>query len=665
MLNVDSTEKKSIIKTLIRYASLILLVALLMPTIPALGAPPPIAQSFYGSVTLDGAPAPDGTNVTATMNGRPFSTTTSSGEYSLIIQTIEGDQPGATITFTVAGYAAGSATFNPGGVTKRDLSASSPPPQQTLTMAKSGEGSTSPSIGSHSYNQGSKVNISASPASGWRFTHWIGDVANNNSASTTVTMSTDKTVTAVFEKIPTYTLTIAINGEGTVSPAAGSYTHQQNTTVTLSATPADGWRFVNWTGGVTDPNSVTTTVIMTGDKTVTANFAPRDSFNLTINIEGEGTTSPRAGTRTYSRNTEVEVTATPATGYKFYRWIGDVRDPNSATTTVIMDDDKEITACFVAIPVYTLTIEVNGKGTTEPAPGVYEYHEGTEVEITAVPADGHRFREWTGDVADPGSATTTITITSDKTVTANFVEGPPPPPEFTNIEVLLNTRSEAVITWTSDLPAVGKVIYKASGGTQKETPLSTGFSTSHAVVLKNLEPGTTYYYSILIIDEYNNEVISPENTFTTTYTEADFVITGWECVIEIAGEGREVTLNVTVANSGDVPGGYELVLKVNGATRANQTLNLKPNNKETATFTILLDTAGSYNLDVNGFTLAFEIPEPPEEPVIPDPEPFSFADWLKDNWPVILGVVIGIILLLVVIYLILRHYYYIVKFVRR
>ncbi|MDD5605563.1 MAG: hypothetical protein PHX29_06650, partial [Dehalococcoidales bacterium] len=176
-------------------------------------------------------------------------------------------------------------------------------------------------------------------------------------------------------------------------------------------------------------------------------------------------------------------------------WVGDVSDPNSATTTVVIDDDKEITARFVEIPVHTLTIEVNGNGTTEPAPGTHEYLEGTEVTITAIPADGHRFTGWTGDVAEADSATTTITITANKTVTANFVEGPPPPPQFTSIEVLLTTRNEAVVTWSTDLPAAGKVIYWAEGSSQKETPLETDISTRHVVLLEDLEPGKTYNYS--------------------------------------------------------------------------------------------------------------------------------------------------------------------------
>jgi uncharacterized repeat protein (TIGR02543 family) len=42
------------------------------------------------------------------------------------------------------------------------------------------------------------------------------------------------------------------------------------------------------------------------------------------------------------------------------------------------------------------------------------------VSIKATPADGWRFEGWTGDVADPDSPNTSVTVDSDKTVTARF-----------------------------------------------------------------------------------------------------------------------------------------------------------------------------------------------------------------------------------------------------
>ncbi len=74
-----------------------------------------------------------------------------------------------------------------------------PPPvgQFNLTVNATAGGSVSPS-GTHSYAIGSIVNIRATPAQGWHFTNWSGDVANPSYVSTTATMNGNKIITANF-----------------------------------------------------------------------------------------------------------------------------------------------------------------------------------------------------------------------------------------------------------------------------------------------------------------------------------------------------------------------------------------------------------------------------------------------------------------------------------
>jgi LruC domain-containing protein/uncharacterized repeat protein (TIGR02543 family) len=75
---------------------------------------------------------------------------------------------------------------------------------------------------------------------------------------------------------------------------------------------------------------------------------------------------------------------------------------------------------------YTLTMQVSpeGSGTTTPSVGgsPHTYSAGTVVNINASASTGYQFVGWTGDdVADPGSSSTTITMDSNKIITANFV----------------------------------------------------------------------------------------------------------------------------------------------------------------------------------------------------------------------------------------------------
>jgi hypothetical protein len=75
----------------------------------------------------------------------------------------------------------------------------------------------------------------------------------------------------------TYTLTThsSPSGAGSVSPSGGEY--EFGVQVTLSASPARGYQFVNWTGNVStiaDVEDATTTITMNDHYSVTATFAP-------------------------------------------------------------------------------------------------------------------------------------------------------------------------------------------------------------------------------------------------------------------------------------------------------------------------------------------------------------------------------------------------------
>jgi hypothetical protein len=70
-----------------------------------------------------------------------------------------------------------------------------------------------------------------------------------------------------------YTLTMAMDGEGTVDPAVGSHTYNENTSVTMTATPADGWVFDAWQlDGSSYSVDAVTTIAMDADKSVIAFF---------------------------------------------------------------------------------------------------------------------------------------------------------------------------------------------------------------------------------------------------------------------------------------------------------------------------------------------------------------------------------------------------------
>ena len=68
-----------------------------------------------------------------------------------------------------------------------------------LTINVNGQGTTNPSPGTHTYDDGTQVTIAASPASGWEFDHWGGD-ASGTSHTVAITMDSGKDVTAYFKQ---------------------------------------------------------------------------------------------------------------------------------------------------------------------------------------------------------------------------------------------------------------------------------------------------------------------------------------------------------------------------------------------------------------------------------------------------------------------------------
>ena len=69
--------------------------------------------------------------------------------------------------------------------------------QYTLTIVAGTGGTTNPTPGSHTYDSGAQVSITATPSSGYQFSGWSGD-ASGTSNPTTITMDSDKSVTASF-----------------------------------------------------------------------------------------------------------------------------------------------------------------------------------------------------------------------------------------------------------------------------------------------------------------------------------------------------------------------------------------------------------------------------------------------------------------------------------
>lgn len=71
---------------------------------------------------------------------------------------------------------------------------------QILSMTRIGEGAVSPDVGNHSYLWFQKVTVSATPAPGWVFDRWEGELAGESNPCT-VKMNENMTASAVFRPL--------------------------------------------------------------------------------------------------------------------------------------------------------------------------------------------------------------------------------------------------------------------------------------------------------------------------------------------------------------------------------------------------------------------------------------------------------------------------------
>ncbi len=178
-----------------------------------------------------------------------------------------------------------------------------------LDVSVEGSGSVSVSppgetIGSTetlTYEFGESVELIADPAENYEFLEWEGDLSGAG-ASKTISMTQDRSVTAVFAEIettPEYGLEISIEGSGSVSlsspnetvESAGEFAYEDGETVELTADPDENYRFLEWNGDLSGEDT-TQTVRMDQDRSITAVFVERGTTQVQVVSDPDNSDNP-------------------------------------------------------------------------------------------------------------------------------------------------------------------------------------------------------------------------------------------------------------------------------------------------------------------------------------------------------------------------------------
>jgi len=294
----------------------------------------------------------------------------------------------------------------------------------TMQVNPSAGGTVTPSSGW--YDSGTQVQISATPASGYRFDSWSGSGTRSysgTSASATVTMNAPITETANFVQIATVSFSatgIGSDASGTVLTVDGlSYSYSQlplsfvwdvgsshSFSWSSPVSAGSGKQYV-WvsTSGLSTAQSGSITV-SSGGGSVSATYKTQYYLTMQVSPSGAGTVNPSSGW--FDAGASVQISATPSSGYRFDHWTGSGTGSYSGSNnpaSVTVNGPITETAYFVQIATITFSASGLGSdasGTILTVDGVQYYYSQLPVSFTWDVGSSHSFT-WSDPVSTSAS----------------------------------------------------------------------------------------------------------------------------------------------------------------------------------------------------------------------------------------------------------------------
>ncbi len=237
----------------------------------------------------------------------------------------------------------------------------------------------------------------------------------------------------------------------------------------------------------------------------------------------------------------------------------------------------------------TLTITATGGGTTSPAPGTFAYDTTAYVEVTAIAYDSYTFDHWE---LDGYNASKTI-LTGVRTDTNHTLKA-----AFTRTKYALEITSTA-------------------GGNTDPTAGTYFFeSGTEAPVNATSDPG--YYLDSWELDNAYVGIFNPESvTMNKNHTlQAVFkpleigrnIATKWVASKSVVGQGFNLSIQVTVINTGSYSENFNVTAYLNSTSTTPQDVTL-----DSGACTTLIFTLNTSSLSKGNYTIsAYAEPVPTE-----------------------------------------------------
>lgn len=246
----------------------------------------------------------------------------------------------------------------------------------------------------------------------------------------TYTIGADDGVTSI---VKTYTLTIAASGEilpaqhlvevsaapANAGSASGGGLFNSGDLVSVTAAPAAGHAFLNWTeNGRVASVEENYSFALTVNRTLTANFFAGNVIRGSASPARGGTVTGGGGFA-FGVNSNITLIATVNPGYTFVNWTENgVEVSTSLTCSVNTATNHTLIAHFLGNATVNASVDVPGGGYVL---GAGRYGTGESVTLTAVENPGYAFWGWTANGDFVGfDYTYTLIAEGETNVTANF-----------------------------------------------------------------------------------------------------------------------------------------------------------------------------------------------------------------------------------------------------
>ena len=392
------------------------------------------------------------------------------------------------------------------------------PVQYSLTMYTVGQGSVSP--GNGTYLSGTSVDIQASNVAGWTFQGWSGDASG--SSNTTITMSSNKVVTATFAQNATsgggtfgYT---SIGASTDYEPANYMMGCKFSTTEAGAVTKISAYiKALSGTANVraaiySDNSGVPGTLLAQSGVVSVGSTASWVNFTLSYNVSALTSywlvLQWSAGVTIYfSSGATSQFAYTPqsyASGF-----------PSSWTRASYTNWKQNIYATYSSLtPQYSLTMYTVGQGSVVPGNGTYAA--GTNITIKAINALGWNFTGWSGGAS--GSSNTSIIMNGNTVVTASFTQNQYPLVMYTTGQGSVTPGNQTFASGTvvniKAINAAGWAFAGWSGG-------ASGSANTTVTMNSPLTVTATFTQ-----ENFTISLQSPNNGTTTIDNMPDFKFTG-------------------------------------------------------------------------------------------------------------------------------------------